>query len=127
MFKEKAVNIMTSLSEKVKSWSSFIKKLKINAEKEDVNVIAYSKFLKILKEQGISFNDKEKETVMQGFIANLDRDIPLVNISTLYSIKTTKKIKRIYDKMDMYEEVDNPDLVDNSGYFGIFYREKVPL
>ena len=27
--------------------------------------------------------------------------------------------------MDMYEEPDNPDLVDNSGYFGIFYREKV--
>ncbi len=23
--------------------------------------------------------------------------------------------------------MDNPDLVDNSGYFGIFYREKVDL
>ena len=27
----------------------------------------------------------------------------------------------------MYEELDNPDLVDNSGYFGIFYREKKTL
>lgn len=27
----------------------------------------------------------------------------------------------------MYEEQENPDLVDNSGYFGIFYREKVNL
>ena len=27
----------------------------------------------------------------------------------------------------MYEEADNPDLVDNSGYLGIFYRQKVPL
>jgi hypothetical protein len=27
----------------------------------------------------------------------------------------------------MYEEKDNPDLVDNSGYFGIFYREKRAL
>lgn len=27
----------------------------------------------------------------------------------------------------MYEEADNPDLVDNSGYFGIFYREKKAL
>jgi len=27
----------------------------------------------------------------------------------------------------MYEEADNTDLVDNSGYFGIFYREKVKL
>lgn len=27
----------------------------------------------------------------------------------------------------MYEELDNPDLVDNSGYFGIFYREKINL
>jgi hypothetical protein len=29
--------------------------------------------------------------------------------------------------MDMYEEPDNPDLVDKSGYYGIFYREKVNL
>lgn len=27
----------------------------------------------------------------------------------------------------MYEEMDNPDLVDNSGYFGLFYREKIQL
>lgn len=27
----------------------------------------------------------------------------------------------------MYEEMDNPDLVDNSGYFGLFYREKITL
>lgn len=33
-------------------------------------------------------------------------------------------MKKIYDKMDMYEEVENKDLVDNSGYFGIFYRGK---
>jgi len=36
-------------------------------------------------------------------------------------------MRKIYDKVDMYEEMDNPDLVDNSGYFGIFYREKVNL
>jgi hypothetical protein len=30
----------------------------------------------------------------------------------------------MYDKVDMYEEIDNPDLVDNSGYLGLFYREK---
>jgi hypothetical protein len=33
----------------------------------------------------------------------------------------------MYEKVDMYEEMDNPDLVDNSGYFGIFYREKKNL
>lgn len=33
----------------------------------------------------------------------------------------------MYEKVDMYEELDNPDLVDNSGYFGIFYREKKPM
>jgi hypothetical protein len=27
----------------------------------------------------------------------------------------------------MYEEADNPDLVDISGYFGVFYREKKQL
>ncbi len=33
----------------------------------------------------------------------------------------------MYDKVDMYEEIDNPDLVDNSGYLGLFYREKKQL
>jgi Ca2+-binding EF-hand superfamily protein len=50
-----------------------------------------------------------------------------INIGRLYSIKTTKKIRKIYDRVDMYEEMDNSDLVDNSGYFGIFYREKLNL
>lgn len=27
----------------------------------------------------------------------------------------------------MYEELDNPDMVDNSGYLGVFYREKIAL
>jgi len=30
----------------------------------------------------------------------------------------------MYEKVDMYEEADNPDMVDNSGYLGLFYREK---
>jgi hypothetical protein len=64
---------------------------------------------------------------MQSFVSNSDRDNVLINISRLYSIKLTNKIRKIYDKVDMYEEMDNPDLVDNSGYFGIFYREKVNL
>lgn len=64
---------------------------------------------------------------MQSFVANSDRSNILINISRLYSIKLTNKIVKIYNKVDMYEEMDNPDLVDNSGYFGIFYREKVAL
>ncbi len=60
-------------------------------------------------------------------MANQDRDNILINVSRLYSIKLTKKIRKIYDKVNLYEEQDNPDLVDNSGYFGIFYREKVNL
>jgi hypothetical protein len=52
----------------------------------------------------------------------------VINISILFNLKITDKIKKIYDKMDMYEERDNPDLVDNSGYFGIFYRgNKEPM
>jgi hypothetical protein len=27
----------------------------------------------------------------------------------------------------MYEEADNPNMVDNSGYLGLFYREKKHL
>jgi hypothetical protein len=64
---------------------------------------------------------------MQAFVANSDREHILINISRLYSIKITNKITKLYEKVDMYEEMDNPDLVDNSGYFGIFYREKKAL
>lgn len=34
------------------------------------------------------------------------------------------KLRKLYDRVDMYEEADNPDMVDNSGYLGLFYREK---
>jgi hypothetical protein len=71
--------------------------------------------------------EKEKELVMQSFVSNQDRDNVKINIGRLFSINTTKKIRKIYDKVDMYEEMDNPDLVDNSGYFGLFYREKIIL
>jgi hypothetical protein len=83
--------------------------------------------LKILESLSIVFTPNEKELVLQSFVANLDRENALINVSRLYSIKLTKKIRTYYDKVDMYEEMDNPDLVDNSGYFGIFYREKVNL
>lgn len=101
--------------------------MKHKAEKDDPNIISYNKFLKIIEEYGIKFNDKEKELFMQSFVANSDRDNILINISRLYSIKIAKKITKMYEKVDMYEEMDNPDLVDNSGYFGIFYREKKTL
>lgn len=64
---------------------------------------------------------------MQAFVANQDREKILINISRLYSIKLSTKIGKMYEKVDMYPETDNPDLVDNSGYFGVFYREKVNL
>ena len=91
-------------------------------------MIKYNVFLNILKDNyHIDFNEREKELVMQSFVANADRDNILINVSRLYSIKLTKKMNKLYERVDMYEEADNPDLVDNSGYFGIFYREKVPL
>lgn len=91
-------------------------------------MIKYNVFLNILKDDyHIDFNEREKELVMQSFVANADRDNILINVSRLYSIKLTKKMNKLYERVDMYEEADNPDLVDNSGYFGIFYREKVPL
>jgi len=34
------------------------------------------------------------------------------------------KLRKLYDRVDMYEEADNPNMVDNSGYLGLFYREK---
>ena len=39
-------------------------------------------------------------------------------------MRVATQIRKIYDKVDMYEEPDNPDMVDLSGYMGLFYREK---
>lgn len=64
---------------------------------------------------------------MQSLVANSDRNNVKININKFYNIKVTEKIKKIYDHFDLYEEQDNPDLVDNSGYFGIFYRKKIDL
>ena len=50
-----------------------------------------------------------------------------ININKFYNIKVAETIKKIYDNFDLYEEADNPDMVDNSGYFGIFYRKKQDL
>ena len=101
--------------------------LRRNADAEDQNIISFKKFQDILKEEGITFNESENEILMQAFVVNQDRNNIKLAIGQLYSIKTTKKIRKIYDKVNMYEEMDNPDLVDNSGYFGIFYREKINL
>jgi Ca2+-binding EF-hand superfamily protein len=127
MFKEKAILLVTGLTKKIPDWKAFINKLRQAADREDINIIEYKVFLTILQEQGIVFSDKEKELVMQSFVANQDRENVKINVGRLYSINTTKKIRKIYDKVDMYEEMDNPDLVDNSGYFGVFYREKIPM
>lgn len=122
------MQILTGLSEKIEDWIGFIKLVRKLAEKDDVNLIKFKSFLDLLKKQfTISFNEREKEIIMQSFVANSDRESILIYISRLYSIKLTNRIRKIYDKVDMYEEADNPDLVDNSGYFGIFYREKLIL
>lgn len=48
----------------------------------------------------------------------------MVNINKLFSIRATTQLRKVYEKVDLYEEADNPDLVDTSGYIGLFYREK---
>lgn len=118
---------MTTFSETIHDWQGFIKMVRNNAEKDDPNIIKLKIFLNVLENFKLSLNEKEKEVLLQSFVANSDRDNVLINISRLYSIKLTKKMVKMYNKVDMYEEQDNPDLVDNSGYFGIFYREKVNL
>jgi hypothetical protein len=52
---------------------------------------------------------------------------PLVHIGRLYNIRAANHLRKIYASVDMYEEADNPDMVDNSGYLGLFYREKRTL
>lgn len=92
------------MSERISDWPGFLKKIRKSAESDDSNLIKYKAFLLILDGYGIKFNEREKEIVMQSFVANSDRDNILINISRLYSIKLTKKIRKIYDKVDMYEE-----------------------
>ncbi|CDW71853.1 ef-hand calcium-binding domain-containing protein 6-like [Stylonychia lemnae] len=127
MFKERGLQILTGLTEKIPDWKTFIKRIRQNVQKDDANIIKFTTFIKVLEDYDVKLNEREKELIMQSFVANQDRDNILINVSRLFSIRLTNKIRKIYDKVDMYEEMDNPDLVDNSGYFGIFYREKVNL
>lgn len=69
----------------------------------------------------------ERENFKQAFLANSDRSRALINIGRLYNIRAIAQIRKLYDKVDMYEEAENPDMVDNSGYLGLFYREKRQL
>lgn len=108
-------------------WPKFMVKLKSLADKDDPNVIDYKEFLKLIEEFGIKFTDREQEIVMQAYVSNSDRKNVKISIAVLHNIKNSSKIRKIYDKLDMYEEQEDPDLVDNSGYFGEFYRKKVNL
>ena len=48
----------------------------------------------------------------------------MVNIGRLAQMRIQLKLRKLYDRVDMYEEADNPNMVDTSGYLGLFYREK---
>lgn len=63
--------------------------------------------------------------MMQAFVINQDRENVKINISRIYSIKLTNKIRKLYDKLDVYDEEEKDPLVDKCGYLGIFRREKV--
>jgi len=123
MFKEQGLQILTGLCERLgQKWPLFLKEIRAACDSDDDKLIRYAAFLGILEGYGVRLNERERQTVLQSFVANSDRDNVLINVSRLFSIKLTKRIRKIYEKIDMYEEADNPDLVDNSGYFGIFYR-----
>ena len=81
----------------------------------------------MLSDFGVNINDSDKDLLKQAFMANSDRTNVILNISRLYSIRLATQLRRVYDRVDMYEEADNPNLVDISGYFGLFYREKRQL
>lgn len=61
---------MMNLKDQIKKWPLFMKQIRSSTEKEDVNIILYSKFLKILSEHGVTFDEKNKELIMQAFVAN---------------------------------------------------------
>jgi hypothetical protein len=64
---------------------------------------------------------------MQAFVANSDRSNILVSIGRLSQMRLQLKLRKLYERVDMYEEADNPNMVDTSGYLGLFYREKKTL
>ncbi len=70
MFKEKAISLVTGLNKKITDWKAFITKLRQSADKEDINIIEYKRFLQILQEYGTVLSEKEKELVMQSFVSN---------------------------------------------------------
>ena len=75
---------------------------------------------------GIS-NKDDRDTFMQAFVANSDRSNILVSIGRLSQMRLQLKLRKLYERVDMYEEADNPNMVDTSGYLGLFYREKKTL
>ena len=64
MFKEKGQIIMTTLHEQIKDWEAFMKKVKLNVQPDDSNIILHSKFIKIMGEYGKHLNDKEKDILL---------------------------------------------------------------
>lgn len=59
MFKEKGLQIMSSLCDRIAEWPKFIKQLKSLADKDDINIIDLPKFVKVLDSHGITLTQKE--------------------------------------------------------------------
>lgn len=128
IFKEQGTQILVRVAEKVqKSWTAFLSRVSSESQEEDSNLIQYSRLLRILDDYKAPLNQQEKDLFMQAFVANSDRTNVLVHIGRLYSIRAALQVRKLYERVDMYEEADNPDMVDNSGYLGLFYREKRQL
>ena len=84
---------MTSLSNKIKDWEKFLKKLREGADFDDPNIIVYKKFVEILKVEHIMLNEKEKDFVLQAFAANQDLNNRKISINSLFNISfVTKKV-----------------------------------
>lgn len=72
----------------------------------------------------LPLSERKRELLVQAFVANFDRTNVIINIGRLFNIRAVTQIRKLYNRVDMYEEPDNPDMVDLSGYLGLFYREK---
>lgn len=84
--------------------------------------------MKIFEDFKVGISNKEdRDTFMQAFVANSDRSNILVSIGRLSQMRLQLKLRKLYERVDMYEEADNPNMVDTSGYLGLFYREKKTL
>lgn len=81
--------------------------------------------MQLLEDFRTPLEQVERELIVKAFSVNSEGAV--IDIGSIYNIRAVKHLRGLYDRLDLYEEPDNPDMADSSGYLGLFYREKRQL